>query len=232
MAHSRFAVFGAGRYGTQIALSLARRGAEVFTFDADADRAELLKEEVSLAVTLDSTDKKALLAQHVQDLDAAVVAIGENFEATVLTTLNLLDLKLPRVIVRANDANQERILSSLGVTEILSPESEVAEVVSERLINPNIRGFLSLPDDYEIAELKAPAACHGRKLEDLELAKRYELRLITIRREFEEMGENGEPCVREHILGVPKAETTIEATDTLVVFGSLESVKRFLDINS
>ena len=58
MARSRFAVFGAGRYGTQIALSLARRGAEVFTFDADADRAELLKEDVSLAVTLDSTDKK------------------------------------------------------------------------------------------------------------------------------------------------------------------------------
>ena len=86
MARSRFAVFGAGRYGTQIALSLARRGAEVFTFDANADRAELLKEDVSLAVTLDSTDKKALLAQHVQDLDAAVVAIGENFEATVLTT--------------------------------------------------------------------------------------------------------------------------------------------------
>ena len=168
MARSRFAVFGAGRYGTQIALSLARRGAEVFTFDANADRAELLKEDVSLAVTLDSTDKKALLAQHVQDLDAAVVAIGENFEATVLTTLNLLDLGLPRVIVRANDANQERILSSLGVTEILSPESEVAEVVSERLINPNIRGFLSLPDDYEIAELKAPLACHGRQLADLE----------------------------------------------------------------
>jgi trk system potassium uptake protein TrkA len=193
MAQSRFAVFGAGRYGTQIALSLARRGAEVFTFDADADRSELLKEDVSLAVTLDSTDKKALLAQHVQDLDAAVVAIGENFEATVLTTLNLLDLGLPRVIVRANDANQERILSSLGVTEILSPESEVAEVVSERLINPNIRGFLSLPDDYEIAELKAPAACHGRQLADLELANRYELRLITIRREFEEVGEDGAP---------------------------------------
>ena len=96
MARSRFAVFGAGRYGTQIALSLARRGAEVFTFDANADRTELLKEDVSLAVTLDSTDKKALLAQHVQDLDAAVVAIGENFEATVLTTLNLLDLGLPR----------------------------------------------------------------------------------------------------------------------------------------
>ena len=114
----------------------------------------------------------------------------------------------------------------------MSPESEVAEVVSERLINPNIRGFLSLPDDYEIAELKAPLACHGRQLADLELAHRYELRLITIRREFQETGEDGAPCVREHILGVPKPDTTIEATDTLVVFGSLDNVKKFLDINT
>ena len=96
MKKSRFAVFGTGRYGTQIALSLARRGAEVFTFDSKPERAENLKDEVSLAVALDATDKKALLGQNVQDIDAAVVAIGENFEATVLTTLNLLDLEIPR----------------------------------------------------------------------------------------------------------------------------------------
>jgi trk system potassium uptake protein TrkA len=90
---------------------------------------------------------------------------------------------------------------------------------------------LSLPDNFEIAEIKAPTACHGRMLQDLELANRYELRLITIRRDFEETGDDGAPCIREHILGVPKPETTIESTDTLVVFGSLEAVKKFLDIN-
>ena len=150
MVKSRFAVFGTGRYGTQIALSLAKRGAEVFTFDSKPERAEILKDEVALAVTLDATDKKALLGQNVQDMDAAVVAIGENFEATVLTTLNLLDLGVPRIIVRANDANQQRILSSLGVEEILSPESEVAYVVSERLINPSIMGFLQLPSQSKM----------------------------------------------------------------------------------
>ena len=90
---------------------------------------------------------------------------------------------------------------------------------------------MTLPDDYEIAEIKAPEACHGRRLADMDLANRYELRLITIRREFKETGDNGAPCVREHILGVPKPDTTIEATDTLVVFGSLGAVQRFLDIN-
>ena len=182
---------------------------------------------MALAVTLDATDKKALTPTRGR-LDAAVVAIGENFEATA-TTSNwtsdcLASLCGPTTPTKSEPAKPE--------SPTLRPESEVAEVVSERLINPNIRGFLSLPDDYEIAELKAPAACHGRQLADLELANRYELRLITIRREFEEVGEDGAPCVREHILGVPKPDTTIEATDTLVVFGSLDSVKRFLDINT
>ena len=230
MGKSRFAVFGTGRYGTQIALSLAKRGAEVFTFDAKASKAEDLKDEVSLAVTLDATDKKALLGQSVQDMDAAVVAIGENFEATVLTTLNLLDLGIPRIIVRANDKNQHRILQSLGVKEILSPESEVASVVSERLINPSIRGFLQLPDEYEIAEIKAPRNCQGRTLKDISLSSRYELRLITIRREFKEKVD-GEMVTTEHIIGVPHPDTEIKETDTLVVFGPLKSVKKFLEIN-
>ena len=230
MAKSRFAVFGIGRYGTQIALSLAKRGAEVFTFDSKAERAEKIKDDVALAVSLDATDKKALEGQNVQDMDAAVVAIGENFEATVLTTLNLLDLGIPRIIVRANDRNQHRILSSLGVKEILSPESEVAAVVSERLINPSIMGFLQLPDEYEIAEIKAPKNCWGRSLRDISLGAKYELRLITIRREFEE-GQNGESKITEHIIGVPQPDTKIRETDMLVVFGSLKSVKKFLEIN-
>ena len=231
MVKSRFAVFGTGRYGTQIALSLAKREAEVYTFDIKPERAEILKEDVALAITLDATDKRALKAQSVQDMEAAVVAIGENFEATVLTTLNLLDLSIPRIIVRANDRNQHRILSSLGVKEILSPESEVAEVVSERLINPSIRGFLQLPDEYEIAEIKAPPNCFGRTLKDIALSSRYELRLITIRREFQEIID-GETTITEHIIGLPQMDTEIQETDTLVVFGPLKAVKKFLDINA
>ena len=227
---SRFAVFGMGRYGKQIALSLASKGAEVFTFDNNTTRSEGIKDDVALAVTLDSTDIRALQTQRVQDMDAAIVAIGENFEATVLTALNLLDLGVPRVIVRSNDDHQKRILSSLGVDEILTPESEVASVVSERLIHPNIGGFLALPDDYEIAEIHAPQNCIGRTLGSIDLTSRYELRLITIRRIFESKEEGEES--QEHIIGVPKPEMVIQETDTLVVFGTLSAVKRFLEINS
>ena len=224
---SRFAVFGIGRYGAQIALALAKKGAEVFTFDNDPLRTEHIKDDVALAVTLDSTDIRTLQAQKIQEMDAAVVAIGENFEATVLTALNLLDMQVPRVIVRANGDHQMRILRSLGIEEILSPESEVANVISERLIHPNIGGFLRLPDDFEIAEIHAPTHCVGRTLGSIDLTNRYDLRLITIRRQFPDEAGGAQ----EHIIRVPKADMVLTETDILVVFGSLIAVERFLEIN-
>ena len=230
MSGNRFAVIGVGQYGVEIAQKLASRGAEVFAFDTNPDRIESIKDEVSLAVTMDTTDKKSLIAHKVNEMDAAVVAIGENFEATILTALNLLDLKTKRVIVRASGDNQKRILRNLGIDEILAPEEEFASLVAEQLINPSITAFLQLPDNYEVAELRAPKGIANRTLEDIDLVNRYNLTLITIKRCFEEE-KNGEMVQEEHILGVPKSETVIYDTDTLIVFGTLSNVKRFLEIN-
>lgn len=226
MKSMRYVVIGIGKYGSRIALEMAGRGAEVFAIDCVEERVEQVADDVAIAITMDSTDPKALRSQKLEVMDAAVVAIGENFEATVLTTLNLMDLGIPRVIVRASGRDQERILRKLGVEEILAPETEFAGIVAERLMNPNLRGFLELPDDYEIAEIKAPTGCVGRTLGDIDLTNRYELRLITIRRTYSEQGQD-----QEHLIGIPRPDTTVQETDTLVVFGTLGNVNRLLEVN-
>ena len=93
-------------------------------------------------------------------------------------------------------------------------------------MNPNLRGFLELPDDFEIAEIQAPTGIIGRSLGDIDLTARYDLRLITIRRTFDEGGES-----KEHLIGIPRPDTTVQKTDTLVVFGTLGNVNRFLEVN-
>ena len=226
MKSMRYVVIGIGKYGSRIALEMAGRGAEVFAIDCVEERVEQVADEVAIAITMDSTDPKALRSQKLEGMDAAVVAIGENFEATVLTTLNLMDLGIPRVIVRASGRDQERILRKLGVEEILAPDTEFAGIVAERLMNPNLRGFLELPDDFEIAEIKAPTGCVGRTLGDIDLTNRYELRLITIRRTYNEQGRD-----QEHLIGIPRPDTTVQETDTLVVFGTLGNVNRLLEVN-
>lgn len=230
MTRSRFAVIGIGRYGSQIAKNLASKGSEVYAFDNDPEKIEQFKDDVALAVSLDTTDKKALQSQRVGEMDAAIVAIGENFEATILTVMNLVDLGVKRIIVRASGDNQKRILHALGITEILAPEEEFAILIAEQLMNPSITAFLELPDNYEVAEVLAPKGIANRTVDDLDLVNRYNLTLITIKRSFEEE-QAGELTRAEHILGVPKGETVIYDTDTLVVFGTLSNVKRFLEIN-
>jgi len=230
MKGSKFAVFGVGKYGSAIAKNLARKGAEVHVFDLSPEKIENIKDDVALAVNLDSTDKKALMTQDLNGFDAAVVAIGENFEGVILTTSNLMDLGLKRIIARATGTNQEKILTKIGVKEILLPEDEVADSVSEKLINPNITAFLQLPDEYEIAEIKTPKKLANSTLEELDLNKKYELNLITLKRVFE-VKKDGDLIPEEHIIGVTNAKTIIYDTDTLVVFGSLSNIKRFIEVN-
>ena len=121
MSDQRFAVIGLGQFGSAIAKNLSNRGAEVLAIDSSLEKVEGIKDEVSHAVALDATDKKALLSQNIQDVDAVVVAIGENFQALLLCTFLLIELKVKRIITRSMGNDQRRILEKMGVTEILSP---------------------------------------------------------------------------------------------------------------
>lgn len=231
MKGTRFAVIGMGKYGKGIARLLSSRNAEVIAVDVDEDRIDAIQDEVSIAVSMDATDIKALQTHNIQDVDGAVVAIGANFEALLLCCFQLKELGCERIIARANDEMQKSILLKMGITEILEPEKEIGALVAERLINPNIVSFLQLPDDYEVAEVKPPKSITNRSIADLGLRSKYRLNLITIKRAYEI--EKGEKMRREeHILGVPDSETVIQETDTIIVFGTTTDIKKFIDINN
>lgn len=230
MKGSKVAVIGVGKYGSATARKLAEKGVEVFAFDSSIEKIEALKDDVALAVALDATDKKALIAHNIEQMDACIVAIGENFEAVILATVNLLELEVNRVIARASGEHQKKILSKLGVEDILTPEEEVATIVAERLINPSVVSMLELPDDYEIVEVKTPKAIANRTLQDIGLRDKYQLTLVTLKREFE-VERDGQMVKEQHLYGVPTSETVIEETDALVVFGTTKAVERFLEIN-
>ena len=215
---NRFAVIGLGQFGHSIAITLAERGAEVIAIDINLDLVEAIKDEVAYAVSLDSTDVKALRSQNIQDIDAVVVAIGENFEGLLLTCVLLQELKVGRIIARAANAQQRMILDKIGIKEILSPEDTVGKSVAETLVHPNIRSFLSLPDNYEIVEIQAPKRILNHTVQEIALRERYNINLITIRRRFHEV-HNNMVIVTEHITGVPNAGTKIKSGDILVVMG-------------
>ena len=233
MSDQRFAVIGLGQFGSAIAKNLSNRGAEVLAIDSSLEKVEGIKDEVSHAVALDATDKKALLSQNIQDVDAVVVAIGENFQALLLCTFLLIELEVKRIITRSMGNDQRRILEKMGVTEILSPEDEVGGNVAEMLINPNVVMCMQLPDDYEIVEVKAPSAIFDRSLGDIGLREKYKLNLVTILRKKEGSSEENDNSTNDyHIIGVPDSNTIIQKTDIVIIFGLTKNIERFLEINN
>jgi trk system potassium uptake protein len=227
---NKFAVIGLGQFGVSIARTLAQRGAEVLAIDMDLDIVENLKDEVAYAVALDSTDAKALMAQNIIDMDAVVVAIGENFEGLLLTTVLLQELGVKRLIARAANAQQRMILEKMGVKEILSPEDTVGKTVAETLLQPTMKSFLPLPDDYEIVEINVPKRVINETVSEVALREKYNLNLITIKRVYEEEVE-GENIKVEHITGVPTGDTVLYETDILILLGKSKDVNRFVEVN-
>ncbi len=230
MADSKFAVIGLGQFGLAIAKKLASKGAEVLAIDRNMERVDLVKDLVAYAAALDSTDIKALSSQNIADMDAVVVAIGENIEGLLLTTVLLLELKAKRIIARAMSSQQRLILEKLGVKEILSPEDEVGTMIAETLLKPHMKSFLSLPDGYEIAEIVPPNKVVHRTIEEIDFEENYRMRLITLKRFYEEHHE-GRKVTVEHLLKKLNRDTVIHPTDMLVVLGDSHDISKFLEIN-
>ncbi len=223
MRNSKFAVIGLGVFGSAIARKLAERGADVMAIDESEDKVQSIANDVTFAVSLDATNKHALEAQNLADMDAVVVSIGSSFQEMLLCVFQLQAIGVKKIIARAQGPVQREILGKMGLEHILSPELEVANNIAEQLTNPGVLMCVNLPDDHEIIEVAAPKKLHGRTLQDIGLRKKYNINLVTL------LKQEGE---EHHIKGVPGPETVIDEGDIIMIFGLTKDVNRFIEINA
>jgi trk system potassium uptake protein len=221
----RFAVIGLGRFGQRLASALTMNGAEVIALDRDSNQVEAVRDQVSHAVRLDSTDAQALRAQGIDKVDVAIVGIGQGtaqgFEAAVLTVVNLIQLGVPQIYARAENLTAGEIFSKVGAAEIIYPEFESAERWAYRLIAPQIDEKIELAPDYSLARIEAPAGFDGQTVMDLQLRQRYNINLVLIRRNSEGWAKGKGP-----IINVPTPDTIVREGDILVLAGSDEDLAR------
>ncbi len=224
----KIAVIGLGQFGSAIAKYLVSSGAEVLGIDRDIERVEALKDDITYGVCLDTTDFKALMSQNIKDMDAVVLAIGENIEGQLLTAVHLLELDVNRLVARAVNPQQRIILQKLGIQEIISPENEAAVYFGESLINPEIKSYLPITPGSWIAETMMPRRLYKKTLEEVDLIEKYDLKLVTIKRLFDDK-RNGSK--EYQILEKPNADTILEPMDRLVIFGKKADILKFLSLN-
>jgi trk system potassium uptake protein TrkA len=218
MARRTFAVIGLGRFGSAMAATLAELGQEVIGIDSSEDRVRDMAEIVGQTIELDATDERALRSAGIQDVDVAVISIGENIEASLLVVMQVMGLGVKEVIAKAVTPLHGKILQRLGVSRVIYPEREMAIRIAHGLVVPNVLDYVELSRDFSIIELPAPASFVGRTLKDINLRQRYGLQLIAIKR----LAPNGEETTNV----APGGEDQILDGDKLSLLGDNERLSQ------
>ncbi len=214
----RFAVIGLGKFGTKLAIALAMSGAEVIAIDKDRNEVELIRDQVSLAVRLDSTDEEALKAQGVDKADVAIIGIGqENFQSAILTVVNLRQMGVKQIYARADSLVAGEVFSKVGATEVIYPEIESAQRWAYKLIAPQIGEKIDFAPGYSLARIKAPASFDDKTVMDLQLRQKYNVNLVSIKRGEHNKAKKSE---KGKIINVPMPSTVVYQDDILMVAGS------------
>jgi trk system potassium uptake protein TrkA len=221
----KFIVVGLGVFGRAVARNLMRRRAEVVAVDSKMDIIDEFQSEVTYAACMDSTDEKALIELGIKDFDAGIVAIGENFEANLLTAVLLKNAGVRQVISRASNPLHIKILEAVGIKKIVNPGIDAADKLVYGLVHRNLLDIVHIDDRISVAKIVAPQEFVGQSLGTLNLRAKYGVNCISINR-IEET-ESGE---EKTVSGNPGADVVIAKSDILVVIGDPQNLESLTKI--
>ncbi|MBL7068637.1 MAG: TrkA family potassium uptake protein [Candidatus Omnitrophica bacterium] len=223
----QFVVIGLGRFGFSVAKTLSVKGHQVLGIDIDEDRVQDLSEIATQAVCADATDEKALKAIGMENIDVAVVGMGDNIEASILTTLVLKELGIKEIVAKAVSEDHRKVLQRVGATKVVAPEKDMGIRVANSLISPAVIEHIELSEDSSIVELIPPGEYINKSLRDIDIRKRYGLNIIAIKKKMKIVSKEGEVKEEHKINVAPEPGDMIRKEDILIVVGTNEHIEEF-----
>jgi trk system potassium uptake protein TrkA len=220
-------VFGLGNFGMALALSLTETGNEVIAIDKQMDKINLVKDKISHAICMDSTNELAYEAVPLKDADKVVVAIGENEGAAIITTAIIKKLCDAKIISRALSPIHDTVLEAMGIHSIIHPEQDSADRLTKQINFKSTLENYQLDHNFTISEVKAKKEFFGKTLQELDTIDTYRLTLITIIRNIEKKNLMGKKTIVKETLGRTSPETVVLDDDILVVFGNNKDIEKY-----
>lgn len=221
-----FAVVGLGTFGYKLCEVLSEKGAKVIAIDNDAGLVDRVRAVVTQAVLVDATDQEAIGNAPLEDVDVAIVAIGDNIEANILATALLKQKAVPYVVSRAVSELHQKVLQRVGADEVVNIEIDEGVRVANGLIAPDILNEYPISSDISIAELAVPPILVDATLAEVALRTKYQVTLVSIRRIETSVDELGNP-VRDEIVVFPGPDDALAADDILLIVGKNDDIEKF-----
>lgn len=216
MSKKQFIVIGLGRFGTSVAETLYALGNDVLAVDIDEERVQNVADRVTHAVQVDANDEASLRALGIGNFDVAIISIGSDIQANILSTLLVKEMNVKHIITKANNAMHAKVLYKIGANRVIFPERDMGIRVAHNLCSSSILDYIELSPDFSIAEIVTPKDWVGSSLKDLNLRVRYGINVVAIKRDND-------------INVSPSAEEIITEGDIIVAIGGtaeLNSIER------
>lgn len=153
MSKKEFVVFGLGRFGKSVALTLADSGCEVLVVDENEEKIHDIADRVTYAVRADVTDAETMGNLGLKNFDGAIIAIGENLEASVLVTILAKELGIPYVLAKVQTETQAKVLKKVGADMVVFPEKETGIRIANKILHGNFFDAVELSNTYSMMEL-------------------------------------------------------------------------------
>jgi trk system potassium uptake protein TrkA len=213
---SRVVVLGLGRFGASLALELVRRGSEVLGLDSDPVLVQRYADDLTHAAVADTTDVEALRQLDVPDFRRAVVGIGTDREASILTTAVLVDLGIPHIWAKATSRQHGRILERIGAHHVVLPEFDMGERVAH-LVTGRMIDYIEFDDDFAMVKTAAPREILDRPLSASGVRARHGITVVAVKR------PGGE-------FSYATPDTVVHRDDVLIVSGRINQVEAFANL--
>jgi trk system potassium uptake protein TrkA len=211
----QFVVIGLGRFGGSITKTLISLGHEVMALDSNEHKVQEFAQIATQAVQADSTDEQAMKELGTRNFDQAIVAIGDDIQASILTTLILKDIGVTKVSVKATNDYHSKVLEKIGADRIIHPERDMGVRVAHHIVSENVIDYIELSPEYSLVEVVASEAMDGKTLGSLDIRANYGCNIMAIR-------------TKDDVMNIsPRAEDEISKGDILVVIGSNKDINHF-----
>ncbi|MGE6487832.1 potassium channel family protein [Paenisporosarcina sp. NPDC076898] len=209
-----FVVIGLGRFGGSIVRELIEQGADVMAIDKFADRVDEFASIATQAIVADTTDESVLKSLGIRNFEHVIVAIGEDIQSSILTTLMLKEIGVNKITVKAQNDYHEKVLRKIGADQVVHPERDMGIRIANNIMTNNVLDYLELSDEHSIMEIKANEILAGSTLIDLDIRAKFGINIVAIKRGAE-------------ILVSPQADEEIQINDVLIVIGADADIIRF-----
>lgn len=208
-----FAVFGLGQFGMSIVEELSRHDVDIMAIDRDDAKVKKASRFIPTVFIADATDEKALKELDIQNVDHAIVAYGNNIQATILTTVILVEMGVKHITVRVDNEYYVPVLKKLGAHEVISPQRMAGISLANRLENESFVDYYSLGDNFSVVKVSIRKDCTPRLISELNPRNTFGVNLILITRKTRTFA--------------PKANDFIEGGDIIFVVGQTKDIEKF-----